>query len=84
LVLRGVEPRSVYLSNDAKRINFSVMDSITRANMKTKHPIQSSIPYNALSLFNREDDAASNSFLDLWSIGIVILEILVGTEITVS
>jgi hypothetical protein len=39
LVLRGVEPRSVYISNDAKRINFSVMDSITRVDMNTKHPV---------------------------------------------
>jgi hypothetical protein len=83
-VVRGIQPSMVFISVDAKEINFTDITSMTSENSDVVHKVKSSFPYSALHELDKDDDYASDRFLDMWSIGVIILEIICGSDIVLA
>ena len=49
LVMRGLQPSTIFISEDAKEVQFTDLLSTTVMGVETKHKVRCEEPYNCLS-----------------------------------
>ena len=82
--MRGLQPTTIYISEDATQAHFVDLLSMTSWYVKPKHQIRSSQPYSFADEFAGHKWTKSTPLLDMYSLGVIILEILAGTEVVLS
>ena len=82
--MRGVQPSTIYISYDAKQVNFVDLLSMTGWFNEPKHRIRSSQPYSFADELGGHKFAKSTPLLDMHSLGVLILEIIAGTEVVIT
>ena len=79
--MRGLQPSSIYLSEDLKQVEFTDLLSITRKYDAAPHGVTSDSPYNIIDEYREHVWIRNNHYLDIHALGTIILEILTGTEV---
>ena len=84
LVLRNIAPSSIALSEDLKQLQFCSLDNVARNCREEYQPQRGELPYCCNDILLMHLNIPSASVLrDYWSIAIIILDILFGTEVVI-
>ena len=62
---RGIRPSTVYISTDAKEINFVDIATMTKGGPDVIHPIFGDMPYICAALFNKKSRIEADAFTDI-------------------
>ena len=84
VVIRGLQPTSIFLSEDATQVQFSDILSMVQDNHDDEHKIHSEAPYSSYDDLLRSRGIKSDRYLDTHSIAVILLEILVGTDLVLT
>ena len=83
-VMRGLQPSTIYISEDATKVQFVDILSMTNYNEEPKNRIGSDQPYSVADEWAGANWDFNFPQLDMHSLGVIILEILVGTDVVLS
>ena len=83
-IMRGLQPSTIYISEDATRAHFVDLLSMTSYSPNPKNRIRSCYPYSCYEDWLGEDWVLSAPLLDMHSLGVIILEVIAGTEVILS
>ena len=84
VVIRGLQPSSIFLSECATQVHFSDILSMLQDNNDDEHRIHSEAPYSSYDDLLRSRSIKSDRYLDTHSIAVILLEILVGTDLVLT
>jgi hypothetical protein len=84
LVLQSLQPSTIYISDDASEINFQDISAISRPGVVNPGSVYQVAPYRRdhISLPWLKHRALME--MDRFSVGIIILEILAGSDLILS
>ena len=80
-VLRGLEPMSIYISQDGKQAQYTGLRSIAKRAGPAPGDKRSCQPYNMLGEFGGKQWANTDSMLDVNALGVILTEIIVGSDV---
>jgi serine/threonine protein kinase len=83
IVVNNIQPSSIFLNEDYSELIFSDIKYMSKGLKKSYHSITTAAPYSGSHGIMKEREAWESQTRDIYSIGIVILEILVGTEMVI-
>ena len=83
-VLSSMQPSNVYITQDAKELQFTDLLSMTKREEKAMHSIRCEQPYCCFDDFTEYKMARSDPMLDMHALCMILLEILVGTDVILS
>ena len=83
-VMRGLQPTCIYLTEDLKQVQFTDLLSIVRKWDHAPHGVNCDSPYTLVDDYRKACGLENFSYLDTYSLGTIILEILTGTEVVLS
>ena len=78
--LRSINPSSVTISNDLKRLIFRDTHNICIQGSEEPAQDSGAAPYSNYEYFEKLDISRSDAHHDTWAVGVVLLEIIVGSE----
>jgi hypothetical protein len=81
LVLRTIQPSSTFFSKEFDQVMFADLSASCQYKSKQTREVGTSRPYSSIDFFEFKDEHNSSGFWDRWSIGIMILEIIIGTDL---
>ena len=84
MTLRDIQPANIAISADHRQLQFCSLDNIARHCKQQEQPYVGEMPYCCQNIWRLSSLLSPNDLLrDAWSIGIIILEVLVGTEVVI-
>jgi serine/threonine protein kinase len=83
IVVNNIQPSSIFLNAEYSELIFSDIKYMSKGLKKSYHSITTPAPYSGSHGSMKEREAWESQTRDIYSIGIVILEILVGTEMVI-
>ena len=84
MVLRDISPKFIALSNDMQLMQFCSLENVAKYCKQEEEPFTGNVPYCCQQILKLSRHLPARSFYrDEWSIGIIVLEILVGTEVVI-
>ena len=81
--LRRIQPMSTFLSDDYEKVVFVDLRNALTEGERGSHIEDFHYPYDASFVDEFSNDNKDSSIWDYYSVGMIVLEILVGTEIVV-
>ena len=81
--MRGITPSTISLSADYEKVRFTDVSVMCKKDEKATRLVASEAPYNAFRIDETFCMDESSVELDQWSVGVVILELLVGTDLVI-
>jgi hypothetical protein len=79
----NIEPSSIYLNDDYSKLIFADVKHMASKEEKKCPVITTKPPYSGLFGLLKEREQWESHARDMYSIGVVILEIIVGTEMAI-
>ena len=79
--VRTIQPANIYISPDGKELNFVDLRSLVKGQPDSIHELHGSMPYNCQSMWTKKERIDLSTFLDIWSVGMVLLELIAGTKL---
>jgi hypothetical protein len=79
--LRSIQPSSTFYSTKLDKVVFSDISASCQRNSTASRKVEVRAPYSSIGFFQFNTKPSSSPFWDRWSIGIMILEIIVGTDL---
>ena len=83
-VLSSMQPSNIYISEDAKEVQFTDLLSMTKSLEKTKYSIRCEQPYSCYDDFSDNKMVRSDRMLDTHALCVILLEIFAGTDVILS
>lgn len=83
LKIFNIDPSSIYINEDVSQLTFTDIQYIGRDQKETKLVIKTHSPYAGRHGLMKEREAWESQSRDMHSIGVVILEVIVGTELVI-
>ena len=83
-VMRGLQPSMIFVSEDATQVQFADILSMARWDSEPKHQIRSTQPYSAVKDWSENGYPLNCPTLDMHSLGVILLEIIAGTDVLLS
>ena len=83
-VVRSIQPSSITLTDQDFDLKFSDISQMCIDEEERTREVGSFSPYNGLKVDEEEYLDNASPELDYWSVGVVILEILAGTELVIT
>ena len=74
----------IFVSEDATQVQFVDLLSMARWDSEPKHLIRSTQPYSAVKDWSEKGVALNCPTLDMHSLGVILLEIIAGTDVVLS
>ena len=82
--MRGLQPSMIFVSEDATQVQFADILSMASWDSEPKHQIRSTQPYSAVKDLSDKGVALNCPTLDMHSLGVILLEIIAGTDVVLS
>ena len=82
-MVRNIQPSTICFSDEDCKVIFSDVSRMCKEGEMRNRDLDSHAPYNAFSI--DEEGCLDNSSyeIDFWSVGIVVFEIIAGTELVI-
>ena len=81
MVLRNINPNFIALDDDYEQLQFCSLDNVAKNCKQEEQPYTGDLPYCCQQILKLSRHLPARSCLrDQWSIGMIVLEVLVGTE----
>jgi hypothetical protein len=84
IAVRGINPSTISIANNLEHIMFADITTTCSTTIESKHRYVRYPPYSARLMPEFADVDSECPFWDQWSVGVVILEILVGTDLVLA
>ena len=84
LAIRSIHPAAITINESLGTVMFTDMRSITKALVHDKDKGTAPTPYNSNSFYHLRSWSCADPWRDHWSMGILMLEILVGWKVVLS
>ena len=84
VAVRGINPSTISFSNNLEHIMVADITTICSITSEPKHRYIRYPPYSARLMPEFADIDSDSPIWDQWSVGVVILEILVGTDLVLA
>jgi serine/threonine protein kinase len=81
VVLRNIQPKNIFVSTDCAKLVFNNILSACSASEQLEQARDSCPPYSNTFFRSFREVPVYDHIWDNWSVGIIILEILAGTEV---
>ena len=79
--MRTIQPSSTFFSDDFSFVVFTDLSAHCQMRSKQTRDVGIHAPYSSIGFLDLKDISSSSGFWDRWSIGIMILEIIIGTDL---
>ena len=79
--IRSIQPSNTFVSKNYDKVTFADISASCQRNTTASREVGVHEPYSSIGFYYFSTIASSSPFWDRWSIGIMILEIIVGTDL---
>ena len=79
--IRSIQPSNTFVSKNYGKVTFADISGSCQRNTTASREVGVRAPYSSIGFINFRSIPDSSPFWDRWSIGIMILEIIVGSDI---
>jgi serine/threonine protein kinase len=82
--IRSIQPSNTFVSNNYDKVTFADISASCQRNTTASREVGVIEPYSSIGFINFRSIPDSSPFWDRWSIGIMILEIIIGSDLLIE